>query len=277
MERQNAKVSNIDYKDIEMPEVLYKYRDWNNIYHKTIITERKVYYAKPSDFEDEFDCKIPVRYDLLNDFQIYSFYLQDSIDKHPDRSFGEHGQYALGYSENSPVKDENERNRHAHMSQHYFNERLGVLSLTKRKDNVEMWRKYAANHKGFAIGFNPRILFNHLRAGGGEVIYYSNLPLIYPYPIHDYDTQIGMQVYSKLKRWEWEDEYRSHTFSFKPLLDKGRIFVIQPEAYLEIIFGAKMSEEEIADLINNIPLEIKEIKLQKAVLMDDGRIQVYNF
>ena len=47
------------------PDVLYKYRVWEHDYHKRILTEDEIYFASSADFNDPFDCAIPIRYDAL--------------------------------------------------------------------------------------------------------------------------------------------------------------------------------------------------------------------
>ncbi len=42
----------VTFAEMNLPKILYKYRDWNNHFHKTILTERKVYFAQPTSFED---------------------------------------------------------------------------------------------------------------------------------------------------------------------------------------------------------------------------------
>ncbi len=37
---------------------IYKYQDWNNDYNKRTLTHNEIYFAKPSQFNDPFDCRI---------------------------------------------------------------------------------------------------------------------------------------------------------------------------------------------------------------------------
>ena len=46
-----------------IPSILYKYRDWSNIYHKKIITENQIFLSSQNGFNDPFDATIPFRYD----------------------------------------------------------------------------------------------------------------------------------------------------------------------------------------------------------------------
>lgn len=48
----------IDGIKFEHPKILYKYRDWNNVFHKKILTENRVYFSSPSKFEDQYDCHL---------------------------------------------------------------------------------------------------------------------------------------------------------------------------------------------------------------------------
>ncbi len=41
----------------DQPVILCKYRDWSNLYHRTILTKRELYFAPPSSFEDVTDCR----------------------------------------------------------------------------------------------------------------------------------------------------------------------------------------------------------------------------
>jgi hypothetical protein len=51
--------------EIELPRILYKYRDWTNLTHQKIIIRHEVYFARPSEFNGPFDGNIPIRGDLI--------------------------------------------------------------------------------------------------------------------------------------------------------------------------------------------------------------------
>src|ERR1700722_3532081 len=87
------------------PQVVYKYRKTNDPYHKNILTERQVWFAAPSTFEDPFDCKIPIRYDLLDRKQLYNLYYILSKEEHPNFSRQQHREDARRWVKKSPLKD----------------------------------------------------------------------------------------------------------------------------------------------------------------------------
>jgi len=47
-------------------------------------------------------------------------------------------------------------------------ELIGVLSMSEVPDSLLMWSHYAASHKGFIVGFNPRHPYFHERKGPND-------------------------------------------------------------------------------------------------------------
>ena len=171
-------------KDLtDLPEMVYKYRDWEDVYHKTIFTRRHVFFAKPKSFKDPLDCKNPLRYELLTERDIFQKYLTDSKNCNLDFTEDQHNSWAMEMAKNSPIKNRRKVKRIQKEMLDQFNERFGVLSLTANPKSMEMWTKYSNNHRGFCIGFNPKLMFEHL-GGGGAVDYVDKLPNIYPFPKH---------------------------------------------------------------------------------------------
>ena len=138
--------------------------------------------------------------------------------------------------------------------------RFGVLSLTAVPNNNDMWMKYSDNHKGFCIGFNPLKLFPFLR-GGCNVTYYDELPIIYPTPKHTIEEQIHLQTFSKLSKWKFEEEYRTHKFSLIPLTEEQRKIVLPAEAFKEIILGEKMSADTKKEIIGPIKEFLPNVRI----------------
>lgn len=237
--KPNINIGTLD--DIEFPEILYKYRDWDNINNRRFILNREVYLSSPDQFEDKLDCKIPIRYDLMNEKQAYAFYerLQEQsgtvLNRQEKRKKIKNFVKAKEYK-SKKINVENEKT--------YFEEffkRIGILCLTAENKLEEMWVKYANNHSGFCIGYNSRILFESL-GGGGKVEYVDTLPIIMPDPIMDRDTQRYKQVYNKLKEWEFEKEYRTQKFWFNGASRSDRQIEIPKEAFHSIILGKNITD-----------------------------------
>src|SRR5689334_1319806 len=49
----------------DAPPIVYKYRDdWNNPFHKSLLTERKAWFSAPRELNDPDDIRIPLKFDV---------------------------------------------------------------------------------------------------------------------------------------------------------------------------------------------------------------------
>lgn len=249
----------------DLPDTLYKYRIWGDQYQKTILTERVVYMAAPTSFEDKKDCKLLKRYDLMSETDIYQKYLNTSKQDNPSWTRQQHRSFAREWTKKSPMK--NKEYLKVMQEEHFieYDKRFGVLSLTANNANIEMWNKYSNNGLGFCVGFYPKILFNYL-GGGGSVHYFEELPDI------NHDDEFSLerykQIFFKERKWEFEQEYRTHKFYQNPASTSDRQIKLPADAYKEIIFGWEMNDSvkntirEICNL-QDMRIEFKESKLVK--------------
>jgi hypothetical protein len=238
----------------EYPDILYKYRAWNDTYHQKVITHRELFYSPPSGFEDPFDCKAVVRYDLLSQSE-KTKWIEYKIRK-SERGKPNHyyRQKALQTFKNSPLANPEQIKKLQQKTFEEYDVRTGILSLTKNPANERMWEKYSNNGKGFCVGFKSEMLFTKL-GGGGRVEYVPQLPRVMPEPIHSHDHQINFQIFYKEVKWNFEDEYRTHTFGINPKSTEERIIVVPPETFSVIILGNKLTTQEKKELIDSIPNE----------------------
>jgi len=257
--KQETTFKNLD--DIEFPKVLYKYRSWNNIYNKRFITEREVFMASPNQFEDKFDCKSPVRYDLMNHKKAKTVYTRISnLDENLSRQQKRNRVREL-LNKKDYLKPEFNDNYQKIYFKGYF-ERLGILSLTAENCLDSMWEKYADNHSGFCVGYNSRILFNFL-GGGGKVAYPHQLPILLPYPIMSREEIRWKQVYFKEKKWEFEKEYRTQKFWEYPATISDRQITLPKEAFNCVILGKNMNEYDRIEIIDSIKNNIGNIDIKE--------------
>ena len=254
------------FKDLKgIPKVLYKYRNWSDVLHKTILSQQIVFMANPSTFEDPLDCKLVKRFDLLTDEQLFQVYLTHSEKNNSSFTAEGHYQYAVDSFKQSPMHN------NEHIKQLQFNhlveffKRFGVLSLTANPFNNMMWTKYSDKNKGFCVGFNSDEMFQHL-GGGGRVLYYDELPIILP--TDDFSIEHRKQVFSKEKKWEFEEEYRTHKFYPYEASTIDRSIILPKRCFKEVIFGNSISEtdrDEIIALCKSQELEVV-FKYQNNVL-----------
>lgn len=224
----------IEYEEVEwkgswIPKTVYKYRDWSELNHRKILQDIALWVPDSFDFNDPFDCNIPIAYELLlTDETIEEAFVR--------KLFGEKGEAEVQkrlkeakYKDPTFIAKKKEEILNSNKKVH------GLFSVTPINNNILMWSHYANSHKGFCIGFDSLKLFEHLD-GGDSVSYPSVFPIISP--IEDRDKQYKDQIMTKSIHWGYEAEYRLTTFQ-----KTNQNIEIPKEAIIEVVFGARMSLE----------------------------------
>lgn len=220
----------------QTPDILYRYRDLvgkNRDRVKRLIRESVLYFASPNSFNDPFDCK--VYYNSSGSFS-------DIRQK----------QQKL-YKKYAPNLNRNERRRRTAEDMKRFNRQnfvnqittsiqekvngVGVLCLSEHRDDVVLWSHYANSHEGLCLGF---------RVADDQPFFARALPVTYSleFPRIDLindppDRQVEAFLITKAECWGYEYEWR--------LIDHDNGYGEKPfnkKALCEIIFGAKMSDED---------------------------------
>jgi hypothetical protein len=187
MRKHNKKVSiefDIEYNEVEwkgnwIPQTVYKYRDWHNRKHRRILKNLQIWIPDSLDFNDPFDCNIPVAYDLVaKDEKIGEQFVRNLVEAHVNKFGGElETEFKLRLAEGKH-KDLNfleQYKRDLHETSRKYH---GIFTVTPVNNNILMWSHYANSHKGFCIGFDSKIIFEHLVTGGGPVLYNKTYPTI---------------------------------------------------------------------------------------------------
>ena len=247
--KTDYKKQTIDFNDIDVPEIIYKYRSATIENHLRFIKNREVFMAAPSMFLDPKDCKITTRYDLMTDEEAFRFTMKLSKIKNPHFTQLQHIQDSAKWVREGKFKDPKLYEAQMLYFNQEYDKRRGVLSLTANPCLEKMWQEYAENSTGICIGYNAKILFKHL-GGGGEVVYVDDLPIIKPSPIMDEMEAFHKTVYFKERKWDYEQEYRTIKFFPNPATISDRQIKIPREAFNCIILGENINnEDEIVELI----------------------------
>jgi len=247
---RNFTAEYVDGTEFSFPKVLYKYRDWDNDYHKTILLENKVYLSPPRDFEDKMDCNLPEKYPLKE--ELYDIFFEKSKQENKIGSRQVHRAYARYWSKKSPLANPQELRKLISEYNNDFNNRRGILSVTVDCSNEDMWKKYSNNSQGICIGFDTEKLFSVV-GGGGEVIYEEILPVI-DFINDDFKTKHAKNIFFKEKDWAFEKEYRLHKFWQDNPTQEGRNIAMPKDCIVEVILGKNISEENK----NEISILVKE-------------------
>lgn len=248
-----------------LPSVLYKYRDWNDEYHKKALTENQIYFAAPSKFNDPLECKIPFDWDEENIYKsmraIVKKYQPNDSEEEIEKSVKEE-------IELNGIFSKERRKEVTKKLYKEFDERLGVLSLTHRNNSKTVWKAFANKGKGFCIGFDTEKMFseNERFTAGGYINYYPTDTPSSVYPIHESvearDQSYFTMVFSLRDIYEKQQEYRVIKTPGKrePLSDQDRLVTVLPSSYKEIYLGLHMSEEHKKEIIEILGERFPHIK-----------------
>ena len=233
------------FNGVVAPAILYKYRSFHNKRHQNILLKRELYLASPNDFEDKKDCNldvnIPPREQLFNE---YMKHLPPELRNAPVEK---QIIYARDMEKNGLFAHPEELRIEEDIINTEQNRQRGVLSLTKRWDNEYMWENYGDRQCGFCVGFNTKALIDTNQfGGGGEVIYYEELPqLSCDRPVA---YNIADNLLAKKIEYENEEEYRLlKIWNHIPTIAE-RTIVIPSNCFECIIMGKEMTESDKVEM-----------------------------
>jgi hypothetical protein len=243
--------------DFEPPQILYKYRDWQSLFHKDLITSQIAYFASPSTFNDPFDCKIPIRYDINPEELLEGIYYRTAKVFYPNSTDQEIRAFAKKQVKEGPVDPKTFKKNGVD----YFeklNKQMGIFSLSAQNNDILMWGHYGNSHTGFCVGFDTSELLKSKDIDFiGKVKYAPEFPVIIP--TGDLEGQFYEQIFSKWDKWSYEDEYRL-TKNHIP----NRKIILSKSCFKQIIFGYQMSEKDKSDMRKIIHKTLPELMLYEA-------------
>ncbi len=231
----------------DVPNVLYKYRDWSNSFHRRLLYNQELYFASVNQFNDPFDGTIPFRYDNreLTDDNIFLKYYSITKREYPEWTDEQIHQHCFEYQSRGYFKDEKYVEDFHNDTLKEINEKFGIVCLCKRRDNFLLWSHYANSHSGFCIGFDKTLLFEDAQSQFAHIQYQEDLPTFKLFEtVTDYFTKL---IGIKSKIWEYEEEYRLSRINFA-----RQNAILRKETIVEILFGCKMNQNEKFALLDFI-------------------------
>ncbi len=228
------------------PANLYKYRCWEDDFHKSVITNQELYFSSPQKFNDPYDCSLPFKQDPENSDPIK---IKMKVEETASREFPHLSGKEL---EEKCAKQvfliQQNPESWFEMNWGYtpseLHKTFGVLTFTPHPFNYLMWSHYAQSHKGFCVEFDTRLLVESVAGHFQKVKYRIDIPY---FSISDKleDELITKLLYTKSKDWCYEDEYRMTR------IHSANVSVqFNPKALIAIYFGCKMPGEQQAEIID---------------------------
>lgn len=203
---------------------MYKYRTIEQT--KKILDNLSFWFATPESFNDPFDCN-------LSENKTQSL---DDLKKHLR---------FLGKDEStiqkliSPIELDPKKiiELIETTKKHAMNSR-GVLSLSKKYDNILMWSHYTKNHEGIVLGLNPEEDLDFFLTPVKIEYQDSYKGLDY---LSNPEKSIQETLKTKSSYWSYEEEIRIYKTG-------ARLRKINKSAIKKIYFGIKTKEESINEI-----------------------------
>ena len=219
----------------KIPQILYKYRDWNNEFHKNILFEQEIFLSSASKFNDPFEGNIPFEYDEadLTPDKIFVKMFNLAKNQHKDLSDDKLHDLVFENQKKGLLFDPKHLETNRLDVKESIEESFGILCLTVNSHNFLMWSHYANSHSGFCVGFDSKVLYDTIDCLIGPVTYSDFIPKFRIFEsINDFVVKL---LGTKGTVWEYENEYR-----IVKSKSANKSFKIPKECIVEIILGCKM-------------------------------------
>lgn len=201
----------------------------------SIISTGKVWYAKPSSFNDPFDCGLDLCEDMSIDEKVQVLRVEMEREGwSPEKVTQQLQNMFTEYGELNQIDTLNIEKLTA--SIHQKRNDTGILSLSGTPESILMWSHYADQHRGICIEFTvPESISVHK-------VSYSQMPP--RFTLHDIYVKRNEECLSlfttKHKHWQYEKEYRVI------LRGGGDILHNIPGPITGVIFGLRTSPDDEA-------------------------------
>ncbi|MFS1427300.1 DUF2971 domain-containing protein, partial [Vibrio splendidus] len=215
---RNKEVRNKQSATMSQPETLFKFQ---TVCARSLgnLNESQIYFSNPSQFNDPFDCQIPITYELRGNeiAKLKDYLICEAENKHSESYLSAKicGLVRSGVNPTFSLGDELRRAKPSYIIEMFseatngMQENLRDIGVSCFSDNINsilMWSHYADNHKGFCIELQAKDPVFH---GTHKVIYQEEKPIMNPYEVFTMDfTHLREMTYIKSSEWSYEREYR---------------------------------------------------------------------
>ena len=236
---------------------LFKYKTVNK-YLLDSLKNKYLYFSKPSELDDIFECKISPSFTNTTDAEINNW--MNLMHQNNAKDFPYNNIADIRNDINSGVFEKNYINN-SKILEHYH-----ILSLCKDKDNQRLWSLYAATYKGICIGYNVDLNNNYFEL---EIENPKNKYKEISTPIANIIPQSG-KWYARLKKTDYNNEgqfsynwINEKMFENSNLLYDGINNSIDRSAIFQTILNSKSSiwidQNEYRCFFNDMGIKMPKI------------------
>lgn len=233
------------------PSVLYKYypaHDEKRLgFLKTLLVDNQLYVGTAPGFNDPFDCRIDLRWDLSEEDsrRVLEWMHEQRGYSKAERQVRMERATRTGWHRNA----DNQRSIVDAMQKRF--DSTGVTCFSEVRDSPLMWAHYAASHVGVCVGFDAQVL---IALGARPVQYVNERVYLPPPPLSSLEQQVTNSILRKADYWSYEREWRLLTNT--PLLKRI------PSSYIrEVVLGNKLPAETRAVVSQWIREQLPEVTI----------------
>ena len=248
---------------------LYKFRVLGNISHEEILTSNMLSFPSPNNFNDPFDCAIPIHYGHGTKKEITHYWEEHLTKSRPDLNRKERKESAINiYNE---IRKGEERT--LKIQEGIILDTIGVFSLSGNYKSILLWSHYANSHRGFCVGLNVMKLKRFCQKeyveqqeviSLEEVGYQDKYPVINAYRMSN-DERLKCQLLTKSPEWGYEKEYRLIWF-----MGSNRKLKIDDGIIRRVILGCKMIPNDKDKIISILKARKDKVHLYQAIRKQDS-------
>jgi len=226
------------------PQRLFRYFSPS---YSHIITDRKLWFAAASDFNDILEA-FP-RYDTLVPQLLQKVLMREYafLPPHVAMSYQEFRRHTKKVADRIAAECMEE---YPEVLQMKFGQYYGIVCFSEHLDSLLMWGHYTDSHRGFVVEFDPEHALFSAR-DFGKVVYQTSRPTL----TMEADSQMLLR---KSPEWSYEDEHRlikprselTKGMYIRNAAERPGHYVPLPmDAIKAVYFGCKMSEAHRDDLL----------------------------
>lgn len=245
--------------ELAKPKTLFKFRSWDDDYHKTLLTERKLWVPTATDLNDPFDCSIPFRYDLMSEDDLRKRLHRLHKQQYPDMPRDQRRRIVNGAIKNRGIRYPRRKGGFLKESLLNYRNQHGILSFSTIREVPLLWSHYSDAYRGFCVGLDfflfTGIVQEYFKRTGESyqeawVKYEKTFPEVIPSEVLDDDEDLEkfLQLFTtKSEHWGHEEEYR-YVFA----ATEGFPLILTPQCVTEVILGSEMPEahkKEVAKVV----------------------------
>lgn len=243
-----------------------------NEYSERIFTHSEVYFSSPLDFNDPFDCRIPISLEgSKEDYK--AFYNRMYKKMRPELSRYERRREISQLLKTGKHKNKEFLSQIDKTARDDIINNVGVYCLSEVCDDILMWSHYSYRHAGFCLQFEATD-YTPFFGEAQKVKYTLEYPKLSYFKSNDDDLLYG-SLLTKSSHWEYEKEWRV-------IFQQKGVHTFPEELLKGVICGCQMTEENKKQITSWLQARPSSVVLYDATKKDSEfgldicRIDNYN-